>query len=49
MEDLKHDTNELVYKTETIDIENKLMLPKGKGWGGINWVFGINRYILSYI
>ena len=33
----KNDTNELIYKTE-IDpqTENKLMVTKGKGWGGIN-------------
>ena len=25
------------------------MLPKGKGWGGINWEFEINRYNLYKI
>ena len=31
MWNLKHDTNELIYKTETdSDIENKLMVTKGE-------------------
>ena len=35
---LKNDTNELIYKTETdSDLENELMVTRGKGWrGGIN-------------
>ena len=28
---------------------NKLSLPKGKRWGGINYEFGINLYTLLYI
>ena len=33
----KNDTNELIYKTETdSDIENKFIVTKGKGGGGIN-------------
>ena len=34
----KNDTNELIYKTETLtDKENKLMVTKGERWGeGIN-------------
>jgi len=28
----KNDTNKLIYKTET-DIENKLIVTKGKIWG----------------
>ena len=48
MWNLKNSTSELMYKTETdSDIENKL--PKGDGWGGINWEYGINRCILPYI
>ena len=36
MWNLKYDTNELVYKTET-DSQRKLMVTKGKGGrGGIN-------------
>ena len=33
--DLKYDTNELIYKTETDSQTQKttLWLPKGKGWG----------------
>ena len=34
---LKNDTNELVYKTKIdLDIENKLMITKGKVEGGVN-------------
>ena len=41
MWNLKYDTNELIYKTETdsdieTDIENKLMVTKGEGGGEIN-------------
>ena len=38
MWNLKNDTNELIYKTETdSDFKYKLWLPKGKGGGkGIN-------------
>ena len=39
------------YKTE-VDSQaqkTKLWLPKDKGWGGINWEFGINRYTPLYI
>ena len=47
----KNDTNELIYNTETdsTDIENKLMVTKGEGGGGINELFGISRYTLLYI
>ena len=50
MWNLKNDTNELIYKTETrrTDIENKLMITKGKA-GGMNQEFGNNRYILLNI
>ena len=43
MWNLKKDTNELIYKTETNSQTEKtnLWLPKGKG-GGINEEFGIN-------
>ena len=42
----KNDTNELIYKAETDSGTQKahLQLPKGKGEGGINQEFGINRY-----
>ena len=37
VESEKQDTNELIYKTEIDpDIENKLMVTKGEGGGGIN-------------
>ena len=37
MWNLKNDTNELIYKTETdsTDIENKFMVTKGETWGHI--------------
>ena len=46
-----YDTNELIYKTEVDSQTQKtdLWLPKGKGWEGINWEFGINRYTPLYI
>ena len=52
MWDLKYDTNELIYKTETDSQtqKNNLCLPKGKGGGGeINQKFGNNIYTLLYI
>ena len=51
MWNLKYDTNELIYKTETDSQtwKTKLWLPKGKGsGGGINLEFGISRYKLLY-
>ena len=52
MRNLKYDTNELIYKTETDSQTQKtnLWLPKEKGGGrGINQEFGISRYKLPYI
>ena len=50
MWNLKKNTNELIFKTETdSQTENKLKVTKGEKEGGINWEFGINRYILLYI
>ena len=49
---LKYDTNELIYKTETeSQIQRmKLWLTKGKGGKeGINKEFGISRYKILYI
>ena len=54
MWDLKYDTNEPIYKTET-DLQTQktnLHLPNWKGVGerrGINQDFGIRRYKLLYI
>ena len=49
MWNLKYDTNELIYKTET-DLENKVMVTKGeKGREGINWEIGTDIYTLLYI
>ena len=48
---LKSNTNELIYKTEINSQTQKrnLKLPKGKAERGINWEFGINRFILLCI
>ena len=37
----------LQNRNRLTDIENKVMVTKGKG--GINWEFGIRRYTLLYI
>ena len=39
MQNLRDNTNKLIYKTET-DSENELMAPGGKVWGGIVREFG---------
>ena len=51
MWNLKNDTNEPAYKTETDSqtYKTNLWLLKGRVGGGINWEFGINRYTLLYI
>ena len=52
MQNLKCDTNELIYETETDSQIQKtnLWLPKRKGGGGgINQEFGISRYKLLHI
>ena len=52
MWNLKYDTDELIYKTETDSQTQKtnLWLPKVKGGGGgKNWEFEISRYKLLYI
>ena len=51
MWDLKYDTSELIYETETLtDMENKLTVTKGeRTGGGINEGFGISRFKLFYI
>ena len=50
MQNLKKDTNELIYKTEVDPQTQKinLWLPKGKG-GEINQEFEINIYTVLYI
>ena len=48
MENLKYNTNELIYKTEA-NSENKLMgIREGCG-GGIGGKFGIDMYTLLYL
>ena len=50
MWNLKNDTNELIYKTETESQRKQTSgYQRGKGWGGINWEFRINIYTLLYI
>ena len=51
MWNLKYDTNELIYETETdSDIENRLVVAKGEGGeGGKDSEFGISRCKLLYI
>ena len=47
MWNLKYDTNELIYKTETdfTDIENRLVVAKGRGGcvEGMDWEVGMSR------
>ena len=47
MWNLKNDTNEFIYKTESQTQKTNLQLPKQKGQGGINLEYGINRYKIN--
>ena len=51
MQNLKNDTNELIYKTEKDSQTQKtnLWLPRGRLGGGINQEIGIHIYILLYV
>ena len=51
LESKKHDTNELICKTEIDPHTQKtnLRLPGGKWGGGINWETWIDIYTLLYI
>ena len=52
MWNLKYDTNEPIYDTETDSQTERrdLWLPRGKGGGGgMDWDFGISRCKRSYI
>ena len=52
MWNLKCDTNELIYETETDSQTERtdLWLPRGRGSrGGMEWEFGISRCELLYI
>ena len=40
-----NDTNELIYKAES-DLENELMVTRGKERGEIDWEFGNSMYTL---
>ena len=51
MWNLKYDTNELIYKTETDSQTQRtdVRLPRGKGrGGGMDWKFGVSRCKLLY-
>ena len=39
----------LQNRNRVTDVENKLMVTRGKGGGGINWEIGIDIYTLLYI
>ena len=48
-QNLKYDTNEPIYKTETYRLRKQTWLSKGKeGGGGINQESEISRYKLLY-
>ena len=50
MWNLKYDTNELIYKTETDSQRTDLWLLRGRGsGGGMDWEFGIDIYTLLYL
>ena len=51
MWNLKDDTNEPIYETETESgSENRLVAAKGEGGRrGLDWEFGISRWKLVYI
>ena len=51
MWNLKYDTNEPIYETETtlMDIENRLVVAKGEGvGGGMEWEVAVSRCKLLY-
>ena len=48
--ELKCDTNELIYKTETDSQTYRLVVANGEwGGGGMDWEVGISRCKLLYI
>ena len=51
MQNLKYDTNELIYQAERlIDAEDRLVVAKGEGWEErMDWECGISRCKLLYI
>ena len=51
MWNLKYDTNEPIYKTETDSQTQRTdwWLPRGRSGGGMEWEFGISRCKLLYI
>ena len=49
MRNLKYDTNELIYKTDS-QTEDRLVVAKGAGGGGgMEWDFGVSRCKLLHI
>ena len=50
MWNLRYDTNELIYETETGSQRTHLLLPRGRGgWEGKDWEFGVSGYKLLHI
>ena len=49
MWNLKNDTNELIYKTQTHRYRKQTYGYQRGNWGGINWELGINRNTLLCI
>ena len=45
---LKYDTNEPIYKADAQTERTDMWLPRGRGWGGMDWEFGISRCKLLY-
>ena len=48
---LKHDTNELLYKSETDSQTERADwgCQGGRGWGGLEWEIGVSRGMLLHI
>ena len=49
MWNLRYDTNELIYETETGSQRTHLLLPRGRGgWEGKDWEFGVSGCKVLY-
>ena len=48
MWNLKYDTNELIYKTDSQTERTDLWLSRGSSVGGMEWEFGISRCKVLY-
>ena len=49
MRNLKYDTNELIYETDSQTQRIDLWLPRWGGGGGKDWELGVSRCKLVYI